>query len=123
MRLCPVCSQPMRERKVYTIAVNGCDRCGGAWFDHHELTELAKTDLQVLGRLDAEFRPVDPETHGPIMSRRCPGCAITLEPKELRHAPGVTVDVCPRCCGIWLEDTELTAIQEVVGKAHPTAGE
>ena len=121
MRLCPVCSQPMRERQVYGTEVDGCQRCGGLWFDHLELTKLAKTDLGVLGRLDAEFRRVEPGSTGPISSRRCPACAVSLEPRELRHAPGITVDVCPRCFGIWVDDTELTSIQAVVGAGRRAA--
>ena len=123
MRLCPACSQPMRARTVYETEVDGCDRCGGLWFDHHELTKLAKTDLAILGRLDAEFRPVAPGGTAPISSRRCPVCAVPLEPRELRHAPGVTVDVCARCYGIWADDTELTAIEAIAGGARRAAEE
>jgi Zn-finger nucleic acid-binding protein len=36
----------------------------------------------------------------------CPGCADLLEPKEVGES---TVDVCPRCAGIWVDwfDGEL----------------
>ncbi|MFQ5811083.1 MAG: zf-TFIIB domain-containing protein [Armatimonadota bacterium] len=123
MRLCPACSKPMQARPVYETEVDGCERCGGIWFDHRELTKLAKTDLAVLGRLDREFRPAGDGSAGPISSRRCPVCAVALEPQELRHAPGVTVDVCPRCYGIWADDTELTSIEGLVGGPRGAAQE
>jgi Zn-finger nucleic acid-binding protein len=113
----------MRARALYETEVDGCGRCGGLWFDHRELTKLAKTDLAVLGRLDAEFRPAAGGSTGPISSRRCPVCAVSLESRELRHAPGVTVDVCPRCYGIWADDTELTAIEALVAGPDRAAQE
>lgn len=116
MRLCPVCNQMLREDHVDSITVDGCPNCGGVWFDYGELTALARTHPLAMSMLDGRFRnPMGPPPP-PGFSRRCPVCSLPLEEQELRAAPGIRVDGCRRCKGIWLDDGELTALQKLVAE-------
>jgi len=49
------------------------------------------------------------------MSRYCPKCSQkTLEPITYR---GVTIDKCPSCNGVWLDDGEEGFVQEILKSA------
>ncbi|MFQ6131430.1 MAG: zf-TFIIB domain-containing protein [Armatimonadota bacterium] len=114
MRVCPICGRPLLQRRVADLYVDGCNDCGGVWFDRNELTALAQNDPEAMELLDEQFRnPLD-RPQPPGGTRRCPVCSVALEEQELRHAPGVKVDGCRRCKGIWLDDGELTALHGIL---------
>jgi len=113
MRVCPVCGKPLLQRCVARLYVDGCNDCGGVWFDQNELTTLARSDPEAMKILDAQFRNPLHKPAGRAGTRRCPVCSVGLQ-QELRNAPGIKVDGCRRCKGIWLDDGELTALYAIL---------
>src|SRR5438045_1932907 len=103
MKNCPRCGSGLAETIVGETRVDGCRKCGGVWFDNHELSAVAGRGSQSLLELEARFpRQTDPgwRPAGPI----CPACEVPLQEFEFPHAPGIPLDGCPLCKGIWVDD-------------------
>ena len=116
MRICPRCTKVLVEKTVAEITVEGCPECGGAWFDKGELDDVAKRDPSALGVIDDAFAPSGRERTGAMRDLRCPVCLARLDTFEFKHFPGITLDGCGKCRGIWAEDGELRQIAERIKK-------
>ncbi|MGQ9732299.1 MAG: TFIIB-type zinc ribbon-containing protein [Candidatus Zipacnadales bacterium] len=119
MRICPHCTKVLQAIVIDGVTVEGCEGCGGAWFDKGELDDLAKRDYEALRRLDQAFQPKRADRPTPYHSLRCPVCLDRLEAFEFRHFPGIQMDGCKRCRGIWADNGELTKIAERIAKLKP----
>ncbi|NUQ01957.1 MAG: zf-TFIIB domain-containing protein, partial [Armatimonadetes bacterium] len=107
-RFCPSCGAILRSWRIGPVMVEGCDTCGGVWFDAAELKRIANLPGQPLEALEGEFtRGLGGGGGG---KQRCPADRTPLEPKQLKQAPEVTLDVCPTCQGLWLDDGELATL-------------
>jgi Zn-finger nucleic acid-binding protein len=115
MRICPRCTKVLEEKTVVGVTLEGCPGCGGSWFDRGELDAIAKSDPSALSTIDRAFSST--LTQPPYeRTLRCPVCLDSLEPFEFEHFPGITMDGCQRCRGIWVDDGELTKIAERILK-------
>lgn len=101
---------PLKEQTVGSLTIDGCDQCGGVWFDANELGALATTGQTAVGWAEQLFEPggiaETVEGEGVL----CPKCGVALYGFEFKHTPGVRLDACPECKGIWVDDRELEAI-------------
>ena len=88
--------------------VDGCDQCGGVWFDVNELGALAQAGKATIGWAEQLFEPGAEPLE--VDEARCPKCGVALYEFEFKHTPGITLDACPRCRGIWVDDGELEAM-------------
>jgi hypothetical protein len=102
----------MMERQVGGIAVDVCDGgCGGVWFDQRELQKVDEAH-EAAGQVLLDVRQ-DPHARADLAARRrCPRCADVV---LMRHFTSVkrevTVDECPACAGVFLDQGELRAIR------------
>jgi len=99
-RNCPRCNVGMKLETRLGVEVDKCPECKGIWFDNNELDKLsggralegAIFTARVLGK-----------------ELKCPACGdidmhyMTVE--------GVTIDHCPTCDGVWLDDGELKKLR------------
>jgi len=110
--VCPAC------RKIYlkpqvdpetNLEIDTCPKCYGLWFDAEELSKFFKSsNLKRKFFLPEEVAPA--QSVGIVMTtraRRCPRCQNTLTEKLFAD---VSVDICPNCQGVWLDDGELQRI-------------
>ena len=100
---CPLCRRvSLQEFHLprSRLAADRCRECGGLWFDGGELESV----LDVAHR---ELRIPDYAKPCPLL---CPRCGGELEAFAY---PGtdVTVDMCRRCRGLWLDQGELQQIR------------
>ena len=71
--------------------------------------------IEMKRRLDAEAKKIQAMAQGEkarlkeLHFMHCPKCGSQLQEETLQE---VTVDVCPACHGIWLDDGELTKVVE-----------
>lgn len=82
------------------LEVDSCPECFGIWFDREELKEF-------LQRPELAQRLSEGVSESPSVSaseRLCPSCRIPLSETNLGE---VSVDLCFRCRGIWLDQGEL----------------
>jgi len=117
LRICPRCTKILQETTVCEITVEGCPECGGSWFDQGELNEVAKRDPTALEQIDRAFTPSDRVRAMPTRELRCPVCLARLERFEFKHFPGVQMDGCARCRGIWADHGELREIARRIRNA------
>ncbi|HEX5064522.1 MAG TPA: zf-TFIIB domain-containing protein [Myxococcota bacterium] len=95
--LCPKCALHMHVWESNGLTLDHCHNCKGLWFDAGELSRhLARSGAD----LDETELELAEATSLPCP--RCPGM-------RLAHAreSGVTLDVCPRCRGIFLDVGEV----------------
>lgn len=111
MKACPRCSQTLQITRMGNVEVDGCPGCGGVWFDDKELTAVAQTHAVQLGVLEDRFQAGQP-AGGRRGTMQCPTCQHALAEFEFKHSPGIKLDACQQCKGIWVDDGELRAIQD-----------
>ncbi len=91
------------------LEIDTCPECAGLWFDGNEMARflqggtLKREFLQV-----AEIEPL--QSVGYSISTRARACPRCREAMEERSFGDVSVDVCPTCQGIFLDDGELRRI-------------
>lgn len=85
-----------------SVELDVCEACGGAWFDHGELTAYLKRRVAAAPpgpALDGKRRDALDERVAD-----CPRCGLFLEKKRLGP---VRADVCATCGGVWLDAGEF----------------
>lgn len=82
------------------LEVDSCPECFGIWFDREELKEFLQRPQLAQRLAEAPLNPTIPSGG----ARLCPSCRTTLSESSLGE---VTVDLCFRCRGIWLDQGEL----------------
>lgn len=114
MRNCPVDSEALVEVTVGNVTLDVCPVCGGTWFDNGELSAVTKQGLPTLAGLEVDH----PNTTGksvPPGGKPCPGCGERLVPFSFKHAPGVVLEGCRTCKGIWSDHGKLTQLALKLG--------
>jgi hypothetical protein len=102
----------MTERQVGGIVVDACDGgCGGLWFDNRELQKVDEAH-EAAGEALLDVRR-DPRSRADLAARRrCPRCAdVVLSRHFTSVTREVTIDDCPACGGVFLDQGELGAIR------------
>lgn len=112
---CPNCGGQLRRYAIGPVTIEGCDACGGCWFDGDELKQVANLPGEPLEALEMEFAAGLSSMSGGGTGK-CPRCMEPLEPKRLKQAKGVELDVCPMCSGVWLDEGELDALGQALPK-------
>jgi Zn-finger nucleic acid-binding protein len=136
---CPVClGLPMQTLtwavKERSLTLDGCDRCGGWWFDGGELAMAAEVQRsgmagsERLREYQYQIRMVAVPMHchqcSSLMGRNlshcpscgwanvidCPNCDVPME----RQVHGsLVIDRCNQCDGLWLDRVELSLLDSL----------
>jgi Zn-finger nucleic acid-binding protein len=112
---CPKCrTTELAEKHVADadVNVNTCSGCGGTWFDRDELERLlgsAAVDIWV-------------PKNARRSSRACPACSGLMYTFYYPET-FVSVDMCRKCPGIWLDRGEYTEIRTVRSHLQEAAAE
>ncbi len=124
---CPGCGGQLRQVAIGPATIDGCDACGGCWFDGEELKQVAALPGEPLEAMEMEFGAGLSASSGGG-SGKCPRCKEPLQVKRLKQARDVDLDVCPSCGGMWLDEGELDALGRALPKRtgpmpppHPAA--
>lgn len=111
MKNCPNCQAMLEEIVVQGIAIDGCPRCGGTWFEGTELTELVRRDFHLLGDIEHRFQDTRPEAFRTAGPKKCPLCQAPLFAFHFRHTPEVSLEGCRQCKGLWVDDGKLSQLE------------
>ena len=84
------------------LELDRCPDCKGLWFDQHELDDVMVTAIDDL--------VVPPEAS--TADRECPVCHKKMFAFYYPQTV-VTVDMCKKCKGMWLDAGELKEIREM----------
>jgi Zn-finger nucleic acid-binding protein len=107
MRPCPTCDKPLIEVARGGQRVDRCPTCHGIFFDAGELEAIvAMMDLYHSIKLEEDEIDIVPSEE---RTRRvsCPADGADMEPRQVGT---LTMDTCPSCDGIWLDDGELVSL-------------
>ncbi|APR81279.1 Hypothetical protein A7982_06626 [Minicystis rosea] len=94
--------------RVDDVDVDQCDRCGGIWFDAHELERVLRRDR---GHLEKLARRGTPREGDDDRRGHCPRCGgegylVQIASPTTR----IHIDTCAICGGKWLDGGELDVI-------------
>jgi Zn-finger nucleic acid-binding protein len=118
--ICPACKKVYMKPQVdpeTQLEIDICPKCYGMWFDAEELSEFFHSQS-----LKEKF--LIPESAEPgqgnsyvitTISRSCPRCKEVLSEKLFGD---VSLDICQKCNGLWLDDGELKRIIKMYRKGH-----
>ena len=123
---CPRCGAELVPRTFGVTRVEGCNTCGGQWFEGGVLSRLARDPAAPLNDIARAFRRALAFSDDEGLMQ-CPGCGIPLAGHTFPACPDLPLDVCRTCKGIWLDygKLELIAVSVAHGRAAaapPAAG-
>ena len=104
--LCPKCQVAKlvaRGVKGKDFTVDYCLKCKGVWFDRGELEEVMPAAIKELAI---------PGTARKDVERLCPKCEKALYQFDYPQTY-VTIDLCKKCRGLWLDAGEFKEIRAV----------
>jgi Zn-finger nucleic acid-binding protein len=94
-------------KKYGALKLDRCFVCKGVWFDKGELGKLSrtKTKRKTIGSSINDYKIYKQlDEKGGV----CPRCKVPMRKmKGKQKLHKVTIDVCPKCCGIWLDGGEV----------------
>ena len=93
----------------YNLEVDQCFVCNGVWFDKGELDKYLTEGITVV---NSSSVGADLDTELDKKIANCPKCKIPMDKKEFSSKLKITMDVCPKCQGIWLDPTEIDRLEE-----------
>lgn len=116
---CPNCKNINLTRADYKgIQLDYCPACFGIWFDRDELRQVKDKEDEFLRWIDID--PWNDEKKFKISKsgKICPVCGVPLYIVEYddflarprRVSPGLKIDLCNVCHGIWLDKGEFDKI-------------
>jgi Zn-finger nucleic acid-binding protein len=111
---CPACNNELTAKTIGDVTVDICQNgCGGIWFDAFEIKKFDEPHESAGEEL--LNIPTNPNTKVDLDLRYdCPKCDnIVMMRHPFSFKKQVTIDECPGCAGIWLDDGELAQIREL----------
>lgn len=106
----------MDPHHAFDVNLDVCGRCAGIWFDDEELKHLQAAGSGAMTQLDAQFTPQMERSHRDSPTKLCPVCpdGVAMEEYTYMYASPVNIDACPACHGIWVEEGELTIMENLI---------
>lgn len=106
---CADCGNALERARVGGVGLEKCPGCGGLWVLDNDFKGLrAATDRFVRWLNPDLWSDIEKHEIG-RGGRDCPGCGGVLH--EVRYADSeISIDICPACRGVWLQDGELKKI-------------
>lgn len=132
-RPCPLCeNEPLRPLRVSDVELDTCPRCHGLWFDRGELERFPDRPPVRAFLAAARQAPSRCRKRGHLVAREqtvcatcrsapvaCPGCGSRLG--RVVTSAG-SLDVCPRCEGVWLDAGQFELLEGVTNPQARPAG-
>jgi len=110
--ICPSCKKIQLKAHADSgtgLEIDVCPKCWGMWFDGDELSRFLKSD-RLKKRFFLSEDVSSPQAIGFTISSKQRACPRCRQPMSEELYGDVSVDVCQKCRGIWLDDGELQRI-------------
>lgn len=93
---------------AFALEVDKCFVCSGVWLDKGELDKYLSEEIEVVDSpsLGSEMDKELDAKHG-----NCPSCGIKMTKVASFKNTQLTVDICDKCQGIWLDPTEIDILE------------
>jgi len=94
---CPECQDAeLVATELKDVIIDICERCGGLWFDHTELSAIIDENRAVR---DIEDSVPDTDENS-VLKLKCPKCLVKMRHRIL--AEEASLERCPSCLGTWI---------------------
>ncbi len=115
--LCPKCQVPLLQDMKGALTADVCPQCGGMLLSF-EAWRIVQEDWEAALALENAYADTNPM---PILVLEmvCPLCEAVMEPFYPPQAPNLSVDRCPQCGSVWLDDGELGKLVEAMRSHRP----
>lgn len=111
---CGVCRGALLEAVVAGAAVRQCERCRGILVRRVEFAPLVRYLRSRAGGAGSMPRPLNRDDLRRLL--HCPFCGQKMDTHPYYGPGNIVIDLCPRCCLIWLDRGELAAIMAAPGR-------
>lgn len=91
-----------------SLEVDQCFVCGGVWFDKGELSKYTTEKVTVI---DAPSVGKELDREMDQKEGKCPRCSVVMKKTPYEKEKSITIDVCEKCGGIWLDSTEIDKVE------------
>lgn len=91
------------------LNLDQCFVCGGVWFDAGELEKYLADKLTFV---DSPSVGEDLRKELDQKTGKCPRCGVAMSKQPAPKDSSVTIDCCPKCRGIWLDNTEVDRLED-----------
>lgn len=107
---CPNCDGRLEPKTFKRVRIEECSKCGGLWFDRDELKKAKDSTDEDLAWLDFDiFEEKENKYHKSESNKLCPKDGSGLSKQTYSHS-NVSIDACPTCHGIFLDQSEFEKI-------------
>lgn len=91
------------------IELDQCAVCQGVWFDKSELETYLK-----LGATAVDSPPMEAKLGKELDDKagKCPRCSVEMGKTPDPKGRGVKMDVCGKCGGVWLDNSEIDKLED-----------
>ena len=103
---CPNCSNQLTATLYEGFNIHVCSSCKGRLLDEQKLGEIEKKRGLYISRDQGHT-----DSNHYDGTRFCPGCDTKMEKAKYGKYVPRTIDKCPQCNNIWLDEGELEDIQ------------
>ncbi|MFT3776283.1 MAG: zf-TFIIB domain-containing protein [Minicystis sp.] len=112
---CVKCEGKLVMVRVDDVDVDQCDRCGGIWFDAHELERVLRRKR---GHLTALIKHGTPRPGDDDRRGHCPRCGGDGYLVQLASPTSrIHIDTCAICGGKWLDGGELDVLGRTTARS------
>ncbi|MCW5945656.1 MAG: zf-TFIIB domain-containing protein [Fimbriimonadales bacterium] len=116
---CPDCRVELKRIEHAAAHLDACPICAGIWFEEDEILTVQSVQ-DGLRSLDQKVQPTGfGRGQGPF--RLCPMCDSPLIRYRYLYTSNVELDGCDSCGGCWVENGELSAMQEFLFRERTEA--
>lgn len=112
---CPVCKIPIYPAKINTHNVYHCEECEGTAISREVMMKLQPMEPKKFTKSFLAREHVKPpyfESRNKPPFLICPFCRKKMVEKKFN---GISVDVCEKCWGVWLDAGKEKHINEILG--------
>jgi len=109
--LCPKCDVPLIRDMKGALVADVCPQCGGMFLSR-EAWKVVREDWESAIALEEAYSDTNPM---PIIALEmlCPTCQVPMTQFYPPEAPNLSLDLCPQCGSLWLDDGELGKLIDV----------
>jgi len=91
-----------------SLEIDQCFVCGGVWFDKGELNKYTTEKIKII---DSPSIGIMLDKEMDAKEGKCPKCSVVMKKTPYEKEPSITMDVCEKCGGIWLDSTEIDRVE------------
>lgn len=115
--ICPKCDIPLIREMKGALVADVCPNCGGMLLSR-EAWMVARKDWDSALALEDAYSDTNPM---PVIALEtlCPNCQVPMEQFYPPDAPSLSLELCPQCGSLWLDDGELGKLVEALKSRRP----